>query len=466
MTRFGFVWRALAAVGALGLSATVAAHALEPAAPSPGTAASSTAAAPALPVVYDDWFTSEALRVDLFHVGTDQENSYALDEVVAEPVWPGTRRYLIDPFGYGTWRVRVTDLASGREIFRQGYATLFDEWTGTDEARTGIRRSMSESVRFPMPKKAVLVHLDRRVPGADFRPVVSFPIDPSSYMISRARPFGDLQVVDLGGEAAPDKAMDVLIVPEGYAPSDADKLRADLKRFARVFLDYEPWKSNRARIHMRGILAWSRESGVSEPRKGIYRDTVLGSTFNTFDSARYLTVQHTKRLRQIASLAPYDTLFVMVNSSRYGGGGIYNQWSVFTSDNEYDDYLMLHEYGHHMGALGDEYYTSAVASDEDAMYPPGTEPWEPNLTALLDGTRNSAKWRDLIAPSTPVPTPDEPKYAAVVGAFEGAGYKAKGLFRPQHDCKMFHKGLVEFCAVCSRSLERMVRYYSNEDLTP
>lgn len=463
MTRFGTASRVLGFVAATGLSISLAAFALEP--PS-ATSRGGTPAPDAAPPVYAEWFTTEALRVDLFHTGTSTENSYALDEVVTEPVWAGTQRYLIDPFGYGTWRFRVIDLASRREIFRQGYATLFDEWTGTDEARAGIRRAMSESIRFPMPKKPVLVQLDQRVPGGDFRPVVAIPIDPASYMISRARPFGDLEVLDLGGEAPPDKAMDVVIVPEGYATADGDKLRADLKRFARIFLDYEPWKSNRRRIHVRGIVAYSRESGVSEPRKSIYRDTVLGSSFNTFDSARYLTVLHTKRLRQIASLAPYDTLFVMVNTSRYGGGGVYNQWSIFTSDNEYDDYLMLHEYGHHMGGLGDEYYTSAVASDEDAMYPPGTEPWEPNLTALLGGTRQSAKWHDLIAADTPVPTPEEPKYASVVGAFEGAGYKAKGLFRPQADCKMFHKGLVEFCAVCSRSLERMVRYYSNEELTP
>lgn len=463
MLRTRSLARVLALATAIGLAASMAAHALEPRFGSPGAPGAS---ARPLPVDYNQWFTDGALRLDLLHTGTSVENSYALDEIVAEPAWPGTRRYLIDPFGYGTWRVRVVDVATKTEIFRQGYATLFDEWTGTDEARAGIRRAMSESVRFPMPKGAVTVWLDRRAPGGDFSDVVSFPVDPASYMISRAQPFGDLDVVELGGGAPADQAMDVLIVPEGYAMEDRAKLDADLQRFARIFLGYEPWKSNRGRIHVRGIRAFSRESGVTEPRKGIYRDTVLGATFNTFDSARYLTVLHTKRLRQIASLAPYDTLFVMVNSSRYGGGGIYNQWSIFTSDNEYDDYLMLHEYGHHMGALGDEYYTSAVATDEDAMYPPGTEPWEPNLTALLGRTRQSAKWSDLILPDTPVPTPDEAKYAGVVGAFEGAGYKAKGLFRPQRDCKMFHKGLVEFCAVCRRSLERMVRYYSGEELAP
>jgi hypothetical protein len=154
----------------------------------------------------------------------------------------------------------------------------------------------------------------------------------------------------------------------------------------------------------------------------------------------------------------------MVNSARYGGGGVYNQWSVFVSDNEYDDYVFLHEYGHHMGGLADEYYDSAVSSDEDSMYPPGVEPWEPNITALLGGRREAAKWHALIAPATPVPTPEGGARDGEIGAFEGAGYKAKGLYRPQKDCKMFHKGLVGFCAVCTRSLEAMLHYYTGEKI--
>ncbi len=459
MKNLGVASRVLGLAATAAVLASVMAHAA-----APGPSASTAASTPQEQVPYDMWFTDQALRVDLFHTGTNKENVYALDEIAVEPVWPGTRRYPIDPFGYGTWRFRVTDAATGKEIFRQGYATLFDEWTGTEEAAGGIRRAMSESVRFPMPRKPVVVHWDQRRPKGEFEDRMALAVDPSSYSISRAKPFAGMQILELGGEAPPERALDVLIVPEGYAEADRAKMQADLKRFARVFLDYEPWKSNRSRIHVRGVLATSPESGVTEPRKGIYRDTILGSGFNTFDSPRYLTVIHTKRLRQIAAIAPYDTLFVMVNTSRYGGGGVYNQWSIFTSDNEYDDYLMLHEYGHHMGALGDEYYTSAIATDEDVMYPPGTEPWEPNLTALLGGKREGAKWSRWIGAETPVPTPETAQYATVVGAFEGAGYKAKGLYRPQMDCKMFHKGLVEFCSVCRRSLERMVSYYAGEEL--
>lgn len=433
------------------------------AAAAPAPVASSTA--PTKPV-YAEWFTDEAMRVDLFHAGSGSAEQYSLDEVVWEPLWPGTRTHLIDPFGFGTWRFRVVDAASSREIFRQGYATLFDEWQGTTEAQAGVSRSMSESVRFPWPRKPVIVHLDKRQRDGSFRPAFSISVDPSSHQISRARPFASFLTVELNPGPPPDKALDVLIVPDGYAREDEAKLRLDFQRFARVFLDYEPWKSQQTHIRFRGVESFSRESGVSEPRKGIYRDTILGSSFNTFDSERYLTVVHTKRLRQIASLAPYDALFVMVNSGRYGGGGVYNQWSVFVSDNEYDDYVMLHEFGHHIAGLADEYYDSAISNDEELMYPHGVEPWEANITAFLGRRRESVKWHALIHPDTPLPTEEKTAAADLVGAFEGAGYKAKGLFRPQKDCKMFHKGLVGFCAVCSRALQNMVRYHAGQEVLP
>jgi hypothetical protein len=413
---------------------------------------------------YDRWFTDAAMRVDLLHTGDGSEASYSLDEVVREPLWPGTRTHLIDPFGRGTHRFRVRDLETGTEIFRLGYATLFDEWTGTEEALAGVERSMSESVRFPWPRRPVVLHLERRRRDGSFEDVFGLAIDPASHLIDRSVPFGDVEVLDLGGGPAPSEAMDVVIVPEGYTRRDRAKMRADMSRFARVLLESEPFASHHARIHVRGVLAYSRERGPDEPRKGLFRDTLLESSFNTFDSPRYLTVTHTKTLRQVAARAPYDVILVLVDTGRYGGGGVYNQWAVFVSDNEYDEYVMLHELGHHMAGLGDEYYSSAVSTDEDLMYPEGVEPWEPNLTAMLDGGRRSVKWSEMIDPQTPVPTPERDEYADVVGTFEGAGYKAEGLFRPQLDCKMFDKGLVGYCQVCARAIVDMMRYYAGEEI--
>ena len=421
--------------------------------------------APKKVIVYDDWFTDEAMRVDLFHTGTATESVYSLDEIVWEPLWPGTREHVLDPFNYGAYRYRVKDAASSREIFRMGYGSLFGEWVTTQEAMDQVRRSMSESVRFPWPKKPIVLAIDRRQPSGVFEEVYALAIDPNSHQINRVRKHQGFEVITLAESLQPrepSRSLDVVILPEGYAREDEGKLRADFARFVEAFLSTPPWTSLRDRLTLRGILAYSQDSGVTEPRKGVFRDTLFGATFNTFDSPRYLTIMHTKTMREVASLVPYDAVFIMVNSARYGGGGVYNQWAIFTSDNEYDDYVMLHEFGHSMGGLGDEYYDSAVSTDEDAMYPPGVEPWEPNISAFLGNQRDGIKWHSRISEGTPVPTPETESYASVVGLFEGAGYKAKGLFRPQADCKMFHKGLVPFCSVCSTAIQQMTFYYTDE----
>ncbi len=53
------------------------------------------------------------------------------------------------------------------------------------------------------------------------------------------------------------------------------------------------------------------------------------------------------------------------------------------------------------------------------------------------------------------------KYSGRVGAFEGAGYEARGLYRPEADCIMFTRDPVGFCRVCQRAIGRIIDLYSN-----
>ncbi len=228
-----------------------------------------------------------------------------------------------------------------------------------------------------------------------------------------------------------------------------------------------------------------------------------------------MLTEDNKALRDIAAAAPYDVLYIMVNTSRYGGGGIYNLYCTFTADNQWSPYVFLHEFGHHFAALADEYYTSSVAYND--FFPRGIEPIEPNVTALLDPSK--LKWKSLVTLGTPVPTPWEKAtfdesdiayqkvretlnagiaaasrasasareietlkedaeklsrehsakmddllarspFANKVGAFEGAGYTSKGLYRPSLDCIMFSKGSKPFCPVCRQAIERVIDYYA------
>ena len=219
--------------------------------------------------------------------------------------------------------------------------------------------------------------------------------------------------------------------------------------------------------------------------------------YNTFGSARYVLTEENKAIRDIAGSAPYDFITILVNDSRYGGGGIFNLYTTcFTkpvkAGQEWEmDYVYVHEFGHCFGGLGDEYYSSQVSYVD--FYPKGVEPWEPNVTRT--NTRENLKWRSLISTNTPIPTPwHKTKYDSIetvqgkidrfasdyyekragmlisandilkdsscigiVGAFEGSGYTSKDMYRPAIDCKMFSLNPVDFDPVCAAAIERMIR---------
>jgi len=399
---------------------------------------------------------SATLRVDLHHVGDAKKESFMLDELRREGAWPGSRANLVDPVRYGTTMVEVTPAAGkGGLLFSQGHCSLFHEWRTTTQAKT-TTRVFSETVRMPMPRAPIKLTVKVRDGKGRFQPVFTTTIDPASFDVSRERRRGGLRVKRVHGGAAPSRSLDIVVLGDGYEGWQMAKYRADVARFTRVLLAAEPFKRHKERINIWAVESPSRQSGVDEPRKGIFRDTALSVSFNTFGSARYMMTEDNKALRDVAANAPYDAIFIMVNTSRYGGGGIYNLYGSYVADNEYDEYVMVHEFGHSFVGLADEYYTSAVAYND--MYPRGVEPWEPNITAQT--RRGKVKWRDLIQAGTPVPSSeDDPKCEGKVGLFEGAGYSAKGLYRGAADCKMFGKGVNPFCPVCMRAVDRAIRRF-------
>jgi hypothetical protein len=314
----------------------------------------------------------------------------------------------------------------------------------------------------------------------------------------------------------PHNKVDVAIIAEGYTHQEEEKLQKDFERFAEVFFSQEPYKSYANRFNIYGVFNPSEESGCDEPRMGTFKNTALGATFNSLGSERYLLTEDNKSLRDVAAHVPYDALYIMVNHKRYGGGGIYNLYCTFTADNQWYKYLFLHEFGHSFVGLGDEYYTSSVAYND--FYPRGIEPNEPNITALLDP--ENLKWKEYLSPGINIPTLWEKEafdkmdlayqkirteindkiaemkrnqvfpekiaeteqeseqlskehadkvdaylakstYFGKIGAFEGAGYSAQGLYRPMLDCLMFTKGDKPFCKVCEMAVIRVIEFYSD-----
>jgi hypothetical protein len=449
---------------------------------------------------FSDFFTGATMRVDLYHTGNATMEYVAIDRVRVEGPWPGSRTQLVDHTNLGKYFFEVVDLATQQVLYSRGFASIYGEWETTGEARSGTVRTLPEALRFPEPREPVQVRLRKRGPDQSFNEIWSTTIDPGSRFVHRAPvPTDGVWSVFEHGEAA--RKVDLLILGDGYTKGEMEQYHQDAKRVAEELFSIEPFASRRESFNVWAIDAPAAESGISRPRSGLFRDSPLGASYNTLDSERYVLTLDDRAWRDVAAAAPYDFVLLLVNSRKYGGGGIYNLYSTAAAGSGFSRYLVIHEFGHHFAGLGDEYYTSDVAYED--FHGEKVEPWEPNITALHDPKH--LKWGDLVAADTPLPTPwgkeefeaasreiqEERRrlrregapeealeelftaerermtamlaaneHAEQVGAFEGASYEPVGLFRPEVDCIMFTRDRVGFCSVCSRAIERIIALYS------
>lgn len=403
---------------------------------------------------FQQWFDEGVMRIDLVFVGNNKETFYALNGIKKEPHYSGSHENLVDPFDYGDHKLQVKDAASGELLYSHTYCTLFREWQTTSEADT-LTRAFPHVIRFPWPKKPVEVEILDRNREGEFICHWSEIVDPSSiYIIPGIQLVFD--AVDLEINGSPQEKVDLLFLAEGYTLQEMDKYLEDVKRSSEYIFEEEPFKSHRGSFNIRAVKSFSVESGTDIPGQGIWKSTVMNSSFYTFGIERYMTTLDYKSVCDVASSAHYDQIFILVNTDKYGGGGMYNMYAISAADNVASRAVVVHEFGHAFGGLADEYYTSAVAYND--FFNLEAEPWNPNLTTLVDF---DAKWKDLIAASTPVPTPPEEEFRNTVGVYEGGGYVSKGVYRPMIDCLM-HSNDAPFCPVCTSALQQMIRRHSGQ----
>jgi hypothetical protein len=437
------------------------------------------------------------MRVNYFHTGNRGQEIIALGSVVSDGPWPGTRTRLIDTLNLGNYFFEVIDRQSNQVVYSRGFASVFGEWVTTDEAKDRAG-TFEESVRFPWPKKPVQLVIKKRDKENAFQQIWSTLIDPNSRFVNPADPKPAGKVWSIVDSGPPAEKVDLLVIGEGYTEAELPKFHRDAQRLVGKLFDTEPFKSRKKDFNVRGLDLISSQSGVHRPRTHNDRRTATGVQYNIFDSERYVLTLDDHRMRDVAASAPYEFLEILVNERQYGGGGIFNDQATACVDSAFAEYVFVHEFGHHLAALADEYYTSPV-SYETTGGSEHPEPWEPNVTA--DGAH--PKWP--ADPGVPLPTPwdkDEyekhsravqaerarlraanapesemdklfreqqawdtkflssQKYAGKVGAFEGAAYEPKGLYRPEIDCIMFTRDEVGFCRVCRRAIERIIDEYS------
>lgn len=403
-------------------------------------------------VNFDQYFTSKTLRVDFYETGNATERSIIFEQVKQEPYWAGPKNTM-DSLNLGEYQYQVYDSASGKLIFLKGYSTLFHEWRTTPEAKTETR-SMYESVLMPFPKKTIKLIIQARNKEMIYETIFTKYINPNYRFLNKENPerFKWYYIQQIGNYT---NKVDVVIIPDGYTKDEMKKFKEDAARFSGYLFNSSPFKENKSKFNVLAIEAISDDSGTDFPGENIWKNTVVSSNFYTFNSDRYLTVSDYKSMRDIAGLVPYDQIIVLVNTPTYGGGGVYNFFSVVSSDNEYSEYVNVHEFGHAFAGLGDEYYDSEVSVEN--FYSFTKEPWEPNITCLADFSK---KWKDLVTAGTPIPTPSTTEYTGKVGVFEGAGYSSKKLYRPAIDCSMKSVSVDNFCPVCKKAIQKMIDFYT------
>ena len=467
-------------------------------------------------VQFNEHFVDQTMRIDYFHIGDATTEIVTVDHIYQYGMWAGCTKNLIDNFNNGAYYYKVYDAASGKLIYSIGFDSYFKEYQTSDEASKGIKHTYHESAIIPFPKNKIRFALEKRDKQNKLNEVFSSEIDPADlYIIKDNVKDKAAKVYKSHFSGDPHSKVDVVILADGYSAKDQKKFEKDLKRYTNILISQEPFKKNKNRINIYGVFKASEDSGIDEPGANIYKNTTLSTTFYSLGSERYVLTEDNKSMRDLAAQVPYDAIYIMCNSPRYGGGGIYNFYCTFVSDNQFSPYIFLHEFGHSFGGLADEYYTSDVAYNE--FYTAGLEPVEPNITRALDP--KNVKWKESLSEGIAVPTlwekenydkmdltwqkerrelnkkiaelkrnrvsqkdidavqneynmkdklhSDEvdqylmkSKYWNKVGVFEGAGYSSNGMYRSMLDCLMFSKGTKPFCRVCEEHVAKVINHFS------
>lgn len=405
---------------------------------------------------FDTYFDNRTLRTDLIFAGNAEEQHITLRALHSWEGWSGRRHNLDEVPLRGDGELSLTDMASGQVIYRTTFSSLFQEWLAMEEAGR-VSKAFEFTILAPQPLQPALLKVVLYNPAQEVAAQWQMELNPNDILIHNFdnKPHTPYATLHRGNH---QELIDVAIVAEGYTAEEMDIFRRDAEATIEALFSHEPFGSMRERFHFVAVESVSPDSGVSIPRKGEWKDSAIGSNFDTFYSERYLTTGEIFAMSDLLAGLPYEHIIVLANTDTYGGGGIYNSYTLTTAHHPLFAPVVVHEFGHSFGGLADEYFYDTPDISSNPLTATN-EPWQQNITNLVD---LASKWGDMLPEGTAIPT--EPTKQAeenyTVGVYEGANYMTKGAFRPAVVCRMRNNTATQFCPVCQRALERMIRFYT------
>lgn len=404
--------------------------------------------------VFADHFADKTLRVDYIFNGNASGQAICLDGLSALPTWAGRKHHLAELPLQGNGQIIMRNAASGKTIYTTSFSSLFQEWLETDEAQN-VTKGFENTFLLPYPLQPVEIEITLLDPRRNVRASMKHIVHPNDVLIEQK---GNSHITPhkyLLHNDSPEKCINVAILAEGYTLQEMQTFYEDADIACKSIFDHEPFKSMKKRFNVVAVASPSTDSGVSVPRLNEWKHTAFGSHFSTFYSDRYLTTSRVKAIHDALAGIPYEHIIILANTEEYGGGGIYNSYTLTTAHHPMFRPVVVHEFGHSFGGLADEYfYDNDVMTD---TYPLDIEPWEQNISTQVDF---AAKWKDMLSENTPVPTSAEVSENYPTGVYEGGGYSAKGIFRPAENCRMRTNEYPAFCPVCQRALRRIIEFYT------
>jgi len=260
------------------------------------------------------------------------------------------------------------------------------------------------------------------------------PASPRAATVVWPEDVSDPDIYQIYGDPADgSRRINVVIVPDGYTHADKATMQAHATAMVDHFRGKTPYAEHDRFINYTLVYAYSVQSGTDQCDCGIELNTAMGTRFlmqnpecgHSDNRCLYYgngcDTNGTANIVAAELRAPYhDETIVMVNTTRYGGCG--GSRGVYSAAVGSAVEIAVHELGHSLGGLADEYSYNAAC---------GFNAGEINTSLdAVDGAW--PEWIETLGPPT-----------------EGGQYYQQCIYRPQTNCEM--RSLNQpFCAVCNQ----------------